>query len=193
MKLLLAACFAGCIIFQSACSFKPRTQGTVKSKNPLEHLLHKKKKLAKKGVLPEVSTAQSGDLQTAMDKVELESRAKLARSLETRISSLQKQFKEETGQDYADHFQQTVKSISSRVLKASTLTETAYQKTGKHYRAFGLMVMDSRLFASALEAEMQVQQSMKNRWLASRAYKALDKEVKEFERWKKAQPGPGLQ
>ncbi|MFC1585679.1 hypothetical protein ACFL5V_09050, partial [Fibrobacterota bacterium] len=148
----------------------------------------KKQELLKQGILAEFATAESQDLQTAINKVELETRGALTRALESKNSSLQKRFTEEVGDEYLEHFTQVTKNVASRVLQGTTLMESPYQEvkdTG--YRAFGLMVMDPKVFAEALAAEMAANEAMKTRWLASKAYKELDEEAKAFDKFKAEQ------
>jgi len=47
--------------------------------------------------------------------------------------------------------------------------------------------MDIKLFKETLDAEMAANEAMKTRWLASKAYKELDEEVKAFESFKAEQ------
>jgi len=178
------------IMLLAGCS-GTKMKGTEKSDDPLGRMMVKKNKLAKTGVLSEVAIAESRDLQTGIDKVELETRGKLARSLESRTLSLQKQFKEEVGEDYVDHFSQATKNITSKIIKGSTLIETVYQEINEgEFRVFGIMAMDPKLFAEALSQEMAANEAMKNRWLASKAYEDLSAEAVAFEKWKKEQTYP---
>ncbi|MBF0433125.1 MAG: LPP20 family lipoprotein [Fibrobacteria bacterium] len=168
--------------------------GGVKGQKGGDDLLAKlndaKNKLKDEGIIAEVATATSQDLQTAINKVELEARAMLTRSLETKSSSLQKSFKEEVGEEYLDHFSQVTKNVSSKVLRGTTLRDTPYRKNDGKYEVFGLMVMDPKVFADAMAAEMAANEAMKTRWLASKAYKELDQEIKAFEQFKdKNTPG----
>jgi hypothetical protein len=151
------------------------------------NLLAKKKQLNSQGVLAEVATFASRDLQTGINKVELETRAMLTRSLETKTSSLQKSFREEAGEEFLEHFTTATKSISSRVLTGTTLSEVPFFKedNGK-YRVVGLMIMDPKVFAEALAAEAEANEAMKVRFHASKAYKNLNDEVAAYENFKKS-------
>jgi hypothetical protein len=157
-----------------------------------EHLLlmmKKKKELNSQSILAEYATFTSKDLQTGINKVELEARAMLTRSLETKTSSLQKSFREEAGEEYLEHFTTATKSISSRVLTGTSLTDVKFLKDEetKKYRVVGLMVMDPKVFAEALAAEAEANEAMKVRFHASKAYKNLNDEVAAYEDWKKKQ------
>ncbi len=153
--------------------------------DPLAKLMATKNKLKNEGIIAEVATSSSRDLQTGINKVELEARGMLARSLESKTSSLQKSFKEEVGDEFLEHFTMATKNVSSRMLKGTTLRENPYKKTNEgKYEVFGLMVMDPKAFADAMAQEMAANEAMKTRWLASKAYKDLDKEIEAFDKFK---------
>ena len=124
----------------------------------------------------------------AINKAELEARAKIARSVESKTSSLQKKFQEEVGDEFLDHFKQVAKNVTDRVLLGTSLIETPFEKNGEGtYRVYGLMILDYELYAKALSGEISAHQAMKTRWQASRAYKELEDEVKAYQEWKKDQ------
>jgi hypothetical protein len=176
------------ILILSGCASKPKMKGTRKSSDPLGKLMKKKQELLKKGILSEVATAESEDLQTAINKVELETRGALTRALESKNSNLQKRFIEEVGEEYLEHFTQVSKNVANRVLQGSTLMQNPYHETKDgNYRVYGIMVMDPKAFANALAAEMAANKAMKTRWLASKAYKELDEEARAFEKFKAEQ------
>jgi len=184
----LAACLAMALPLLN-CAPKPKF---VPAKNDmLGELQAKKKKLNDKGVLAEVALAESKNLQTAINKVELEARAKLARSLESKTSSLQKKFQEEAGREYSDHFSQAVKSVSDRVLRGTTLVETPFEQNGEGvYRVYGLMILDGDMYLKGLSEELAANQAMRDRWRATKAYKELNEEVEAFNQWKRTEALP---
>ncbi|MGL1936952.1 MAG: hypothetical protein OCD01_18135 [Fibrobacterales bacterium] len=153
--------------------------------DPYGKMLLEKKKLSAEGILSEVATAESRDLETAYNKVELAARAKIGRTLESKTSSMQKEFKEEVGEEFIDAFTQVTKSISSRVLNGSTLIKTIKEEKGGKYIVTGLMVLDPSIVKAAFEAELQANEAMKTRFMASKGYAELSKEVEAFEAYKK--------
>jgi hypothetical protein len=179
----LAACMVAALPLLH-CSHKPKFEA---AKNDLYGELQKKKqKLNGKGVPAEVAIAESRNLQTGIDKVELEARAKLSRALESKTSSLQKKFQEEVGKEFSDHFSQTVKNLSDRMLRGSTLSETRFEQDGEgNYRVYGLMVLDSDAYLKALAGDLEADKAQRDRFRASRAYKELNEEIRAFQEWKK--------
>lgn len=171
------------------CAKKPMFEPA--KSNLLEKMQAKKKKLNDKGVLAEVALGESKNLQTAINKAELEARAKITRSVESKTSSLQKKFAEEVGNDYSDHFSQAIKTISDQVISGSSLAETPFEQNGEGvYRVYGLMVLDNDLYAKVLGAQLEADKALRDRWRASRAYKELNDEIAAFQEWKKGEAMP---
>lgn len=183
----LAACLLAMLAVN--CARKPKFEP---AKNDiLGELQGRKKKLNDKGVLAEVAIAESRNLQTAINKAELEARAKLGRSIESKASSLQKKFQEEVGGEFSDHFSQTVKSLSDQVLQGATLVETPFEQDGQgNYRVYGLMVLDAETYGKALAGRLEADRAMRDRWRASRAYKELNDEIAAFQEWKRNEAAP---
>jgi hypothetical protein len=172
-----------------ACGGSNTQQTDDKTGEYLALMMKKKKELNAQGVLAEYATFTSKDLQTGINKVELETRAMLTRSLETKTSSLQKSFREEAGEEYLEHFTTATKSISSRVLSGTSMNDIQFLKDEetKKYRIVGLMIMDPKVFAEALKAEAEANEAMKVRFHASKAYKNLNDEIAAYDDWKKKQ------
>jgi hypothetical protein len=165
------------------CTSKPKFEP---AKNDLYgELQSKKRKLNEKGVAAEVAIGESRTLQTGIAKAELEARAQLSRSLESKTSSLQKKFQEEVGREHSDHFSQAVKNISDQMLRGTSLQETRFEQNGEGtYRVYGLMVLDSDLYMKALAGELEADKATRDRFRASKAYKELNDELKAFQEWK---------
>jgi hypothetical protein len=170
-----------------------KMQGGIKDDDPLGRLMNKKSQLAKEGILAEVSTAKSRDLQTVMSKVELECRARLTRAVEAKTSSLQKSFKEEVGEEFLSHFTDVTKSVASATLSGTSLVESPYREKDGEYEMFGLMILDPKTFKDALSSQLKADQAMKTRWLASKGYADLDKETTEYEKFKRENNGGSTQ
>lgn len=186
----IAACLALALPLLN-CSHKPKFQP---AKNDiLGEEQSRKKKLNEKGTLAEIGIGESKNLQTAIDKAELDARARLTRSLETKTSSLQKKFREEVGGETSDHFSQAVKSVTDRVLRGTTLVETPFEQDGEGtYRVYGLMVLDASIYQKGLADQLEADQALRDRWRASKAYKELNDEVAAFQEWKRQEAAPPM-
>jgi len=171
------------------CSHKPKF--TPAKNDFFSELQSKQKKLNEKGILAEVAIAESKNLQTGIDKVELESRAKLSRSVASKTSTLQKKFQEEVGNEFSDHFSQVAKTISDEMLRGTSLQETRFEQNGDgEYRVYGLIVMDSELYMKALAGELTANKASEDRFRASKAYKELNDEVAAYTEWKRKEALP---
>ena len=188
MKHIMKAISLCAVVVLTACGGSKKGDGATltdgREGNALHILMQKKNELMAKGIVAEVATADSRDLQTAINKVEVKARGQMGRALEAKAKSLQKSFVEEAGPEFIEHFSQTTKVVSSKVLNATTLIETPFEQNDKGYSVFGLMVMDPKAFSDAMKAELNANEAMKTRWLASKAYADLDKEVKNYEEFK---------
>ncbi len=184
----LALCLAAALPLLN-CSHKPKFEPT---KNDLYGELQKKKmKLNEKGLIAEVAIGESKNLQTGIDKAELEARAKLSRSIESKTSSLQKKFQEEVGREFTDHFSQVVKNVSDQLLHGTTLQETRFEQNGEGtYRVYGLMILDAEMYMKALANELDADKANRDRFRASKAYKELNEEVNAFQEWKRKEATP---
>lgn len=147
-----------------------------------------KNALMAKGVPAAFVTTTSRELQVGIDKAEVECRAQLARAMESKVGSMQKDFKEEVGQELAVHFEQVTTSISSRVLSSTTMSKVEYEEADNMYRVYGLMIMDPKVFKDALLAELQAQEATKVRVLASKGYKELEAATQAFDEYKSENP-----
>jgi hypothetical protein len=172
-----------------ACSHKPKFESAKVDR--YAELQAKQRKLGEKGVLAEVAIGESRDLQTGIDKAELAARAKLARSLESRVSSLARKFEEEAGSDLSSHFSLALKGVSDETLRGASLQDTRFEQDGEgKYRVYGLMVLDAAAFRKAMAAQIESDQALRDRWRASRAYKDLDAEIEAYREWKRQEEAP---
>lgn len=135
------------------------------------------------------AAATSRDLQTAVDKAELDGRNKLAQQLEVKFSGLAKRFKEETGvadsSEFLESFTQSYKAVVSQVLNGSRAREQEVRPEGQIYRAFVLVEMPIGPANAQLMQKIRQNQAMYTRFRASQAFADLDKEVEKYEESKK--------
>lgn len=135
------------------------------------------------------ATATSRDLQTAVDKAEIDARNKIAQQIGTKLSGYQKRFKEEIGvadsSEYMETFTQAIKTVTSEVLNGSRAKEQDVRPEGQVYRAFVLMEMPIGPANAQLMQKIRQNQAMYTRFRASQAFAELDKEVEKYEESRK--------
>jgi len=140
-----------------------------------------------------VATATSLDLQTAVDKAKQDGRVEIARQMDLRIAGLSKRFVEETGLDedaeLLGMFTQVSKSVVSDSLTGSRVADQEVMPEGGTYRAYVMMEMPIGEANAKFVEKIKSQQRLYTRFRATQAFEELDREVEEYERWKKEQSG----
>ena len=157
-----------------------------KSVSALDDLMSQKNKLMSDGVVSEIGIKKSQDLSMAINMAEQDARAKMGRAISAKVASVTKQFNEEVNDEFLEHTSQVNKTVSSEMLRATTVVNQKYEtlESGK-IQAYVLMVMDPTAFKSALDSQMQANENMKTRWMASKAQADLTAEVEAYEAYKK--------
>ncbi|MDX2192080.1 MAG: LPP20 family lipoprotein [Gemmatimonadales bacterium] len=138
------------------------------------------------------SSAESRDLQLAVNKATQDGRFNLAQQLEVKYSGLSKRFQEETGTGadatLLDQFQQTYKGVVSQTLNGSRVSKQEVVPTGQTYRAYVLVEMPIGAANQVLVQKMKANEQMYTRYRATEAFKELEAEVAKYEEWKKSNP-----
>jgi len=142
-----------------------------------------------------VATANSLDMQTAVDKAKQDGRADIARQLDLRITGLSKRFVEETGlnddAELLSMFTQVSKTVVSDSLTGSRVAKQDLGREAGGYRAYVMMEMPIGEANARFVEKIKAQQRLYTRFRASEAFEELDQEVQEYEEWKRQQSGLG--
>jgi hypothetical protein len=138
-----------------------------------------------------VATATSLDLQTAVDKATQDGRVEIARQLDIRMEGLTKRFVEETGlnedAELLGMFTQVSKGIVSDSLTGSRVARQQLGTEGGVFRAYVMMEMPIGEANAAFLEKIRSQERLYTRFRASQAFEELDREVREYEDWKRQQ------
>jgi hypothetical protein len=138
-----------------------------------------------------VATARARDIQFAADKAKNNARVELGQQLQTKISGLFKQFREETGAPEDAEFLEQATSVSkavvSEAVNGSKLSKQEIKQEGVIYHAYVLMEMAVGEANAALMAKIKASENLYTRFRASQGFKELEKEVEKYEQWKKEQ------
>ncbi|QHI69019.1 LPP20 family lipoprotein [Tichowtungia aerotolerans] len=187
-SILTAVLFAG-------CASTPDTPEQHSIENAREHkslfddFQKQSAKIVESGGIAAVGIAESRSLEIALSKAKMNARRELAQMLETKIESLQKSFTEETGlaadAEILSQFSSTAKSITSQQIRGSAAKELKYEAGSETITACALMELNPKIILDQFEKEEQLY----TRFRASKAYEELDKEIKEYEAYKKEQQG----
>ena len=138
-----------------------------------------------------VATATSLDLQTAIDKARQDGRVEIARQMDVRMKGLSQRFVEETGLDedaeLLGMFTQVSKSVVSDSLTGSRVSKQKLRPEGGVYRAFVMMEMPIGEANKRFVERLRAQERLYTRFRATEAFEDLDREVEEYEQWKREQ------
>lgn len=135
------------------------------------------------------ASSVSRDMELAISKATTEVRAKLARTLEVKVNSMQKKFEEEVGSgensELLSQFTQATKTIVSKELTGSKIIKKKIEKDGGNWRAY---VLAEYPIGAAQQAFLNQISSDKNnytRFRSTEAFKELETDVDKYEKSKK--------
>jgi hypothetical protein len=135
------------------------------------------------------ATAESRDLQLAIDKAQAAGRAQIAQQMESKFEGLAKRFQEETGlvaqAELLDQFNQTYKLVVSQELTGTHAKEQRVLPSEGIYRAYVLMEMPIGEANKALLAKLATKDALNTLFRATQAYKELNEEIQKYEQSKK--------
>jgi len=135
--------------------------------------------------------ANSKQMQLALDKAAVDARAEIGRQYEVKIKNYQKKFDEEIG-DPADAtinslFSQVTKTVVSTVLSGSQIIKKNVCEKDMGYDGFVLVQYPVGAANEAFLQQLKKNNELKIRYEATKAFEELEKEVEEYEKWKKEQ------
>ena len=137
------------------------------------------------------ATAKSRDLQFAMDKAKHQARVEIGNQLETKITGLFKQYREEVGDpENAEFIEQATsvsKSVVSEVISGATALKQEVKQKETTYEVYVLMQMPIGEANAALMSKVRANSNLYTRFRASQGFKDLEDEVQKYEEWKKEQ------
>lgn len=137
------------------------------------------------------ATSTSRDMQLAVDKAKQQARLDVASQLDVKIKGLTKKFDEEVGlnedTELLASFTQVSKSVVSTTLQGSRVNKQEIITEGSLFRAYVLMELPWGDARAEMLKNIKNNQNLYTRFRASQAFNELDKEVEEYENYKKEQ------
>jgi len=137
----------------------------------------------------EAASATSRDMDLALNKAETEGRAKIGRTMEVKINSMQKKFEEEVGQgensEFLSQFTQATKAIVSTELTGSRVKEKKFVQDGSNWRVYVLMEYPIGSAQVAFLNKIKSNDALYTRFRSSDAMKEMEADVEKYEEWKK--------
>lgn len=140
----------------------------------------------------------SQDMQLAIDKATEAARTDIGRQEQVRVEGLQKRFSEETGTgsdaQLLQMFTQAEKTVVSTTLQGSRVKKQKIVRDGNLWRAYVLVEYPIGATNEALMQEIKSNNEMYTRFRASQAFKELQNEVNQYDKYKQEQAqGDGAQ
>jgi len=142
--------------------------------------------IAAAGGLAVVGTAESKNLELALNKAKVNGRIELAKLLNIRVEALAKAFSDETGIAYESlllsGFNNAERALAGQI--AGSLAQTLkYETSGHTSTAYAIMVLDPKAIADRLAQE----KDLYTRLQPTKAFGMLTGEIKTYEAFKAAQ------
>jgi len=133
----------------------------------------------------EAASATSRDMDLAITKASTEARAKIARTMEVKINSMQKKFEEEVGEgensEYLSQFTQATKTIVSTELSGSQITQKKLVKDGSNWRAYVLAKYPIGAAQQAFLNKISNNNNLYTRFRSTEAFAELENDVYKYE------------
>jgi len=133
----------------------------------------------------------SSNMQYALDKASALARDQIANTTGTKVMSMFKRFREETGEAETPEFTTMTTNVSkqivSEVITGAKVEKREVAQKGNVYQAYVLMKMPIGEANKALMARLKANQELYNRFKASQAFKELSDEVEKYDRFKRQQ------
>jgi hypothetical protein len=143
--------------------------------------------LLEAGGLAAIGTGESKSLDLALNYAKKNGRIALAKVLQARISVLEKAFTTETGipadAPILSGFNNAVQAITGQQLAGSVAQNLKYETDGDTFIAYAVMALDPQAIAGQLAQETELYARLQ----PTKAFGALDQEIKAYEAFKAAQ------
>lgn len=138
------------------------------------------------------ATAESRDMQLAVNKATTDGRANIATQMEVRMQGLAKRFQEETGlgaeAQLLDQFTTATKQVINTTLSGSRVSKQELKPNGAGYRAFVLVELPIGAASQALRERIRANEQLMTRFRATETFRELDAEIQRYEEFQRRQP-----
>ena len=176
-KIMAAIAFATAALFMVGCASQTPQEKAI---NQLLKMQNLKKTYWNEGAAAGLGIGESVDEQTAMEKADQDARVDLAKSIDSYIKAMVKNFKEEVGDEFAEHFESTSKNKVKIHLSGATMNDMEVETTAEgKYRIYGVVsvktdVVDSYLKELTDAGKITGEAADKIRARAAKAYDDME-------------------
>ena len=159
-KILALLTFA---LFIIGCAGTPQEQSASK----MMKMQQEKNELLDKGVVAGIGIGESKSEQLAYDEADLNARTDVARSLESKVEALIRNYQEEVGDELTEHKEAVKKNVISDMQNGVSVVK-----------------MDTEAFKKAFEAALAAQKANVDRARAMKGYADLDNAAAALDQYK---------
>ncbi len=182
MKRILAIALSVFMVSLLASCGASEPEPTTSPYNELSQLANQ---MRKTGAITSVGQGQSKREDIAREKSQTDARAKMSQSIESKVSTLNKNFQEEIGSNEDTEINEaftSVQKVVSQSVIAGSFPETERMVKAKDgiITIYTLMVIDPATFNQSFVDEMKNKPKVYERFRASQAYDELQKEMDNY-------------
>ena len=177
-KIIALLTFAMFII---GCAGTPQEQ----SANKMMKMQKEKNELLDKGVVAGIGIGESKSEQLAYDEADLNARTDVARSLESKVEALIRNYQEEVGDELTQHKEAVKKNVISDMQNGVSVIKMDMEVTeeGK-FKVYAIAAMNTEAFKKAFEAALAAQKANVDRARAMKGYADLDNAAAALDQYK---------
>jgi len=132
------------------------------------------------------ASSTSRDMDLAITKATTQARANIARNIEVKINSMQKKFEEEVGQgensEFLSQFTQATKTVVSKELNGSQISQKKLVKDGSNWRAYVLAKYPIGEAQKAFLKQISENNNLYTRFRSTEAFKELENDVNKYDK-----------
>lgn len=188
MKKITAIIFSLILAILASCTNKVVIQEAGQGSIPKWYL---ERPANDKNYIHSTASETSVDMEMAVNTARNTAITYLSEQIDIKIDNLSKQFKEQIGtsdnSEYLQHAVRTSKLLTSNRIKGIGELKKSIKKDGKGWRAYVLMRFPVGEAAAAFLKSINDNHKTYTQYKASKAYEELEKQVKEYEEFKKQQ------
>ncbi len=180
-KIIALLSFAMFII---GCAGTPQEQ----SANKMMKMQKEKQELLDNGVVAGIGIGESKSEQLAYDEADLNARTDVARSLESKVEAMIRNYQEEVGDELTQHKEAVKKNVISDMQNGVSVVKMDMEVTeeGK-FKVYAIAAMNTEAFKKAFEAALAAQKANVDRARAMKGYADLDKAAAALDQYKASQ------
>ena len=177
-KILALLTFA---LFIIGCAGTPQEQSASK----MMKMQQEKNELLDKGVVAGIGIGESKSEQLAYDEADLNARTDVARSLESKVEALIRNYQEEVGDELTQHKEAVKKNVISDMQNGVSVVKMDMEVTeaGK-FKVYAIAALNTEAFKKAFEAALAAQKANVDRARAMKGYTDLDNAAAALDQYK---------